>query len=170
MTVKTRAEFDAFFRKHVVQLLQHVMRQGFDEECAKESVAETMTALYQRWHEIDHPLRWARRTAYCHALDEVNARRRTRPFDPEDWAARGFVHRDDDPICRQESTARVVRLLGGLPIRRREVISYWLDGYEDHEIAEEMGISEATVRSHRRHALRAITAQLGVEGGGHDRA
>lgn len=144
------------------------MRQGFTEECAKESVAETMTTLYQRWHDIVHPLGWARRTAYCHALDEVNSRSALL-IDPQDLPHRFVTHRDEDTVFQHESKARVIGLLDGLPARRREVISHWLDGYEDREIAEDMGISEATVRSHRRHALRAIAAKLGLEGGDDDR-
>lgn len=156
--------FDGFFRKHVVSLLQHLTRQGFGDECAKEAVSETMASLYERWGEIRYPLRWARRTAWCHALDEVKIGHVPLAEHLERDGA-GPCHLDEDPVVQQESKARVVHLLDGMPVRRRAVISGWLDGFDDQEIAEELKISEATVRSHRRHGLREVAAKLGREGG-----
>jgi RNA polymerase sigma factor (sigma-70 family) len=163
VTVRCGDEFDAFFRKHLVPLVQHIMRRGFNEECAKEAAAETMATLYWRWGEIEQPYAWACQTGYYNALNEVNSRKTHLIADPESLPTKALSHHDEDAIVQQESKAKVIKLLEGLSDRRRAVISYWLDGFEDHDTAKQLGISEPTVRSHRRYALRDIAKRLGLE-------
>jgi RNA polymerase sigma-70 factor (ECF subfamily) len=156
-------EFDAFFRKHVVSIIRHLVRQGFGQMCAEEAVEDTMVSLCTQWDDIQHPLTWVRRTAYWRAVKVARAAR-AGPVELTD--ADVPPHLDDDPVIAQESAARVQRLLAGLSDRRRAVLSWWLNGFDDREIARELGISEATVRSHKRYGLADISAKLKLEGGG----
>jgi len=148
-------EFDTFFRKHLVSVVQHLVRLGFTRECAEEATESTMVTLYERWDKIDKPLPWVRCTAGWRAFD-ARQELRNGPVELTEEMGLKLHHHDSDPIERQESAARVQRLLGRLPERQRQVISWWLDGFSDQEIAEALGISEATVRSNRRHGLRKL--------------
>ncbi|MEU4518817.1 LuxR C-terminal-related transcriptional regulator [Amycolatopsis sp. NPDC024027] len=86
---------------------------------------------------------------------------------PDDIARQdpAFRHYDEDPVIQQESKARITQLLAGLPPKRRAVMSAWLAGAEDSEIAKELEISEGTVRSHRRYGLADVAKKLRLEGG-----
>jgi RNA polymerase sigma-70 factor (ECF subfamily) len=55
-----------------------------------------------------------------------------------------------------EGRRRVLAVLDGLPSQQREVMGWHLDGFETCEIARHLGISEATVRSTKRHALKLL--------------
>ncbi|ALG13951.1 hypothetical protein [Kibdelosporangium phytohabitans] len=85
---------------------------------------------------IDRPLTWARRTAYWHAVDAARAAG-AGPVELTDTDA--AHHYDEDPVLSRESAARVRCLLADLPTRRREVFSWWLDGFDDQEIARDSG-------------------------------
>ncbi|OXM59654.1 RNA polymerase sigma factor [Amycolatopsis vastitatis] len=156
--------FDAFFRARVLAEIQHLVRRGFSSDCATEAVEEAMLTLYVRWAEIGNPRGWIRATARGHALTITKRQLAALPDDIERQNP-AFRHYDEDPIIQQESKARITQLLSGLSPRRRAVLSAWLEGLEDPEIAEELGISEATVRSHRRYGLADVANKLRSEGG-----
>lgn len=156
--------FEEFFRAHLVSETAHLVRLGFSQDCALEAVEEAMTTLCARWEDIRHRCAWVRKTSRGHALTITKQR-----FDvlPDDFERRhpAFQHYDEDPVLQEESKAWIAQLLAGLPLKRREVISAWLEGIPDAEIARDLGISEATVRSHRRHGLADIAERLRREGG-----
>ncbi|WP_146060483.1 RNA polymerase sigma factor [Amycolatopsis sp. CA-128772] len=156
--------FEAFFRARVLSEIQHLVRLGFSPDCASEAVEQAMTTLCERWNKISYPVSWVRATARGHALTIVKQQLDVLPEDIEDRHP-ALRHYDDDPVIEHESKTRVTQLLAGLSLRRREVLSAWLDGVEDGEIAENLGISEGTVRSHRRYGLADIAEKLRLEGG-----
>ncbi|MBE8517912.1 RNA polymerase sigma factor [Amycolatopsis sp. H6(2020)] len=162
------AAFEAFFRARLLSEIQHLVRLGFSPDCAAEAVEEAMTALCARWGEISHPGGWVRATSRGHALTITRQQFAILPDDIERQDP-AFRHYDDDPVIKQESEqeskARVTQLLAGLPPKRRAVMSAWLEGTADSEIAQELGISEGTVRSHRRYGLANVAERLRSEGG-----
>jgi RNA polymerase sigma factor (sigma-70 family) len=154
--------FEAFFRKHLAASIHYVVRLGFPYRYAEDAVEEAMVSLCDRWEKIQFPVTWIRRTAYFHAMNAAkDAKAGPSELIDADMCHRPELsHYDDDPVLYQESLARVKYLLDGLPPRRRAVLSWWLDGFDDQEIARELEIAPDTVRSHRRHALKDIAAKL----------
>jgi RNA polymerase sigma factor (sigma-70 family) len=76
--------------------------------------------------------------------------------------------RADDPVASaeqivvlREDTRVLVAALGRLSARHREalVLRYWLD-LTEAEMAEAMGVSRGTVKSHVSRALDALTAHM----------
>lgn len=64
----------------------------------------------------------------------------------------------------QEDRRRLIAALDGLPPRQREVLvlRYWLD-LSEREIAETMGVSVGTVKSHAHRGIAALKRHLGEE-------
>jgi len=154
--------FDAFFRKNVISVIRYVIWRGADPDRAEDAVEDAMVKLYEQWDDIRFPLPWLRETAYWTARGRLAAGPGAVELNDiaELDASPALRHHDMDPMCEQESAARVHELLRELPERRRMVLGLWLDGCGDDEIADELQISEATVRSHKRYALRDVAATL----------
>jgi RNA polymerase sigma factor (sigma-70 family) len=55
-----------------------------------------------------------------------------------------------------EEQRQVLRLLRALPEQQRTVLALYYDGLSYEEIADLLGISPATVRSHLRHARKTL--------------
>lgn len=71
------------------------------------------------------------------------------------------VRSAEDDVVRRESARELVASLGKLSARHREalVLRYWMDLTES-EMAEVMGLSNGTVKSHVSRALDALSALL----------
>ena len=164
MDERRSEEFESFFRQHALAAIQHLVRLGFNPDIAEEAVETTMVTLCLRWETIQHPRAWVKCTAKGHALSLVKDQLQALSIDVERDSA-SLRHEDDDSIIQEESKARIAQLLDGLTPQRQAVMSAWLDGCTSREIAEELEISEGTVRSHKRYALRDIAAKLRLEGG-----
>lgn len=55
-----------------------------------------------------------------------------------------------------EERQEVLAALQSLPSGQRHVMALLFDGYTSSEVAQEMHVSVATVRSHLRHARRRL--------------
>jgi RNA polymerase sigma factor for flagellar operon FliA len=80
------------------------------------------------------------------------------------WAIAGT--RDDEEGQEAEGRQRVVDdAIAGLPERSRLIVErYYLEGRTLREVADELGISYATVRRHNEEALAAIREACGTAG------
>jgi RNA polymerase sigma-70 factor (sigma-E family) len=135
-----------------------------DRATAEDVVQDAFVGLHRRWDELRDA---ASALAYARA-SVVNGCRmvlRRRSL----MRRVGFSH--DPPIWSAESAAmlredrrEVIEALQRLPRRRREVLilRFYLD-LSDVEIAQVMGVSEATVRSTATRALSALGRLLGEE-------
>ncbi|NUT47266.1 MAG: sigma-70 family RNA polymerase sigma factor [Saccharothrix sp.] len=148
-------DFDEFFRRELTPLVAFVRRAGFGAQQAEDAAQEAMAGAYQRWDALRSPRAWVRVVACRTAV--VDARR---------WrdgvlraVAAGWVvsvHHDPDVVVLAEERRRLLAVLGSLPECRRSAMAWHLDGYDHGEIAERLGTSPATVRSHLRHARDAL--------------
>jgi RNA polymerase sigma-70 factor (ECF subfamily) len=125
---------------------------------AADLAQDTMIEALNNWQTIEHPRAWIRRVASRkfgrslagteEPVDQVDGR----PLLPArcdltDWEQ----HRD------------IRHLLALLPPRQRQVMAWTYDGYEPHEIADELGITAEAVRSSLRLARRKLAEQLPAE-------
>jgi RNA polymerase sigma-70 factor (ECF subfamily) len=66
-------------------------------------------------------------------------------------------------VEREEIRRRFEEALAVLPPRQRFIVwAYEVDGLSTEEIADELGVSQGTVRSHLHHGRHALRAALGV--------
>jgi RNA polymerase sigma-70 factor (sigma-E family) len=136
-----------------------------DDQLAEEVAQEAFIAVHRRWDSIrDH----ARATAYLRRAVVNGARsglrhrgveQRHLAREQSEPTAYGSV---PEPSPEQRALAReshdaMVRALGGLPQRQREVLTmrYYLD-LSEAEIADALGISAGSVKAHAHRGLAAL--------------
>jgi RNA polymerase sigma factor (sigma-70 family) len=143
-------DFDGFFRRDYVSLIGFLCKVGFDREEARDAAAEAMTLAFRCWLELKSPRAWVRTVAYRIALGQA---RRDREGVHRAIASWSGAHVDGQEAFRVvEERLRIVELLDLLPPQQRRAMAWRLDGFEISEIAEQMEVSDATVRSTLRHA------------------
>jgi len=152
--------FDDFVRTHRSSLLKFATVLTGDYPLAEELVSDALSRAYEGWTRIalmDRPVAYLRKAV---ANGYLSTRRR--------WARdlSRFFARDtiDESAATDERHAMVTRL-AKLPTRQRSVVvlRYYAD-LNDGEIAQVLGCSAATVRSHAARALRALRVEIALEG------
>jgi RNA polymerase sigma factor (sigma-70 family) len=151
-----REAFTAFFCGEFRALVLHVAVNAGANRAA-DAAQEAMVEALRRWDQIKEPRAWVRKVAVRIALERARTddNRRTRE---QAYVQRDAVHRID-PEERTEITeeqAIVLARLREMPPARREVVALIFDGFSAREAANRLGIAESTVRSHLRHARRAL--------------
>jgi RNA polymerase sigma-70 factor (sigma-E family) len=158
----TAGEFEAFVVEQQRGLLRFAMTLTGDFRLSEELVADVFGALFERWDVVgrfDHPGAYARRALVNHFISQGRRHTRWQRVAPQVFAG----HRPDSEDPSHEVSERMsMRLrLDGLPPRQRAVLSmrYYLD-LPDEKIAEQLGCSPATVRSHAARGLAALRIEL----------
>jgi RNA polymerase sigma factor (sigma-70 family) len=154
-------DFDEFFRAEFTLLVAFLRRLGHGLEASKDAAAEAMVCALHSWNRLTTPQAWVRIAARRIALRELRRQRRL----TDRAVSTGLVTSDPSPDPSDVVTGRlrVAALLATLPSQQREVISWYLDGFQTCEIAELLGISEANVRSTKRHARKLLQKRLDDE-------
>ncbi len=105
--------------------------------------------------------RLTRRTCLTRIRRDAARERAGRLF----WGRRAEEHREVAPRALgklfQSRREEVLALVGRLPDRQYQIV--WLRYFEDYstaEVAERLGLKEATVRSNLRHALESLRQLL----------
>ena len=85
----------------------------------------------------------------------------TKPFRDQDLleAVRAAIERDRARRKRENSLAALKTRFASLTAREKEVIAYVSGGLPNKQIAAEMGISEVTVKVHRRNIMQKMNAR-----------
>lgn len=153
--------FDALFAAHLRELIQLAALLGADDP--EDVVQEAFARLHQRWRTLRDPnagLAYLRSSVCNLSRSRVRhlmvARRHqprllaAGPPTPEQFAVEG------------EEKRRLVQELQSLPRRQREVLvlRYWA-GLSEVDIADTLGISPGTVKSHSSRGIAALQQRLG---------
>jgi RNA polymerase sigma-70 factor (sigma-E family) len=132
-----------------------------DDARAEDVLQEAFVKLYLAWSRVQGTGReeaYVRRIIVNADLDQRrrpwHRRRSDVPLEAVDRAARSGAPAEE----RLELLAELRRLP---PMQRRTVVlRYWL-GFSVEDTAEELGISEGTVKSHSSRGLASLRARLG---------
>lgn len=125
-----------------------------DRAAAEDAAAEALARAYARWRKLrDLPYLdgWVLRVTTNLALDVVR-RRRPAP---------------DARVPTDESEVSTLRLalaeaLLALPTRQREALALrFLSGFTEAEVAEAMGISPGSVKTHVHRGMASLRARFG---------
>lgn len=147
------------FDVHYTPLLRLAALLGADDP--ENIVAEAFYELYRKWRK----LRAADSAeAYLRSVVRNLTRMRIRHLQ----VVRRHLDDPAEPYASAESKALLnddqrvlISQLGRLPVRQREalVLRYWL-GLREQEIADEMGISVGSVKTHTSRGLAALTSAM----------
>jgi len=156
-------EFEAFCRQQLQQLKRLLLTMAFSEVVAEDATQEALCLAYKYWDTIDYPDAWVRTTARRLAIRETQ-RTRTLVSLQDDW----LPDAEDSAFAHWPSIKPdhypVLEAVRSLPDHQRFVMAYTIRGFEPQEIADELGMNPATVRSHLRHARTKLRDRFS-EGG-----
>ncbi|MBA0051224.1 sigma-70 family RNA polymerase sigma factor [Streptomyces sp. AJS327] len=150
----------SLFDGYHAQLVRLAVLLGAEQD-AEDVVAEAFCVLHHRWYRLRSP---EAAPAYLRSVVCNLVRMRIRSIQ----VSRRHASVEVDDIDSAESTAllhedqrQVVDALKNLPDRQREalVLRYWMD-LKEREIAEAMGISTGTVKSHIFRGMDALSRAL----------
>ena len=152
-------EFDALFRREFGPICRTAFVIVGDWEIAREIAQEAFVQVLRHWERVrkmESPGGWARRVAIRKA---VRARERDHRGRAEmQKAALGIAPEAEG------SDLDVRAALLSLPRRQRAVVAlYYLEDRPVNEIAEILGCSAGTVKTHLARGRQALAACLGEE-------
>jgi RNA polymerase sigma-70 factor (ECF subfamily) len=156
-------EYAALFRREFPTVVRTVFLVVRDAGRAEELSQEAFIQLFRHWSKVseyDRPEAWVRRVAIRLA---VRSARRER--------LRSLLERQATPSVTHESGVDLTEALGRLPISQRAAIV--LHYYEDRpiaEVAEMLGCSANTVKSHLHRGRNNLKLWLPDQNGDGDDA
>mgnify|MGYP000985459793 FL=1 len=166
VTTVTEADdgFDEVFRSLVPDVRRLTERILGDAASAEDATAEAFIRALTRWRRVKglpHRDAWIMRVAANVALDELRRRKRRPVADPGRTEA---TAPETDPSSRLD----VCRALAELPRRQREVlVLHHLAGLPEAEVADALGVSINTVKTHGARGIAQLRDRWGhdLEGG-----
>ncbi len=142
-----------------------------DDQLAEEVVQDAFIAVHRRWDSLrseDKGAAYLRRAVVNGARSGLRHRgveERYRAREQRQGSALGYRSEAsaEDRAMDQETGNAMIRALGGLPQRQREVLTmrYYLD-LSEAEIADALGISAGSVKAHAHRGLAALRDRMGV--------
>lgn len=150
--------FDDFFRSDYATLLTFLRRSGATAAEAEDVAQETMEVVFKQWPRLQQPRPFAYRVA-MRSLTRL--RSRSRELAPR-LASAGWLSRPGKEPEHERSAEgeMVLSLLRELPPRQRMIMALLVDGYPAREIAELLGLTESTVRSHLSQARKVLAQRV----------
>jgi DNA-binding CsgD family transcriptional regulator len=156
--------FDEWVTARTPSLLRFAHVLAGTDEAAQKAVRTALARVWSSW-ESDR-----------RAVDpDLRARDAVVRASPSRWPARvpdrAPVAVGAGSLVSEVDERPVAGWLGTLPLRHRAVVVLtYLEGRSDHEIADVLGLSEASVGSQRQRALASLPAGVPVESGSREQA
>jgi RNA polymerase sigma factor (sigma-70 family) len=147
--------FDEAFDELFPRAFRLARRMLGDDAAAEDVAAEAMARAYARWPRVSAlPYRdaWLLRVAANLAIDRM----RRRP--PQLWAKEEPVFEDGVDLRLALNAA----LLTLAPRQRQAIALHYLGGLTDREVAETLGISLGSVKTHIHRGIAGLRARLGA--------
>ncbi|MFB6643780.1 RNA polymerase sigma factor [Streptomyces chartreusis] len=145
------------------RLHQYLAKRGVSPQEGEDIVQYALMKLWEKW-PTRTPMAFAYHAAYDRWIDLLRSKHRdTTLFDPtSDW---GTEPEDpsSDPATLATQKQHVTSLVNTLPDSQRSVFACVMDGMSSRQIAKELHLTEATVRSHLRHGRQRLRSLLQAE-------
>jgi RNA polymerase sigma-70 factor (ECF subfamily) len=152
---------ELLLRRHATPLLTFLHRMTGDRHRAEELFQEVFLAVWTKRHRYEFP-RPFRPWLYAIALNKCRAAFRLRALPTISLAEDAVPGATPaDTLVATETAALVGSAVTRLPARQRAVVvlRIW-EGLSYARIADVVGCTEATVRSHMHHGLAALRKYL----------
>lgn len=159
------AAYCAFYMENVPPLVAFLISQGWSVSDAADCVQETLIEALKKWGALEHPYSWCRKVAYRKAC-KLNRNSREEPMSDPELSGSPLIVYDAD-LEQLVAKHELLYWLTRLPDKERQVLAWTYGDATPEEIALELGMKTATVRSTLRNA-RARLRRLRTEGGEHE--
>ncbi len=155
--------FPVFYRQYYPLLVRILISQAQDTRWAEDVAQDTMLAAYSRWEELlgyERPDSWLFKVA-IRRLRRIEAKlRRECPYQDGDGMGDLCTAAASDSWVNDHLD--VVAGIRALPRRQSEVIAlHFLAEYTLDEVAEILGISLSSAKTHKRRALESLRKEAG---------
>ena len=154
-------DFDRFVADHGRELERYAFVLTGQPTAAQDLVQTALLKAYRHWHRIarvDQPAAYVRKILTNSFLDQRRRPAEQPMADLPDLPADGL---SVDPVDRVVAADEVRRALAGLsPQQRAVIVLRHLGGLDDAAIADELGCSQGTVRTHASRGLHRMRAAL----------
>ena len=169
---KKNQDFRSLYERYYPDVVAWLCRRGVDKELARDLAQDVFGRVFRGLDELrGSPWPWIQvitkrtllnRRRYEHAkgradetpVDEVPEPRAGRP-----GPGSPAVHSPEEILQSKERLARLNQVVSGLPDRARQVfLLRFRDGLKNRQIADLLGISADTVKTHLRKARDRVRA------------
>jgi RNA polymerase sigma factor (sigma-70 family) len=155
--VGEHAEFEAFYRAELGRLVAFLLYHGAPLAEAADVAQDAMVQAFGAWSRIENPKAWVRTVAGRTFLRRLTAVKET---PAEDVPEPTPPLRSPSPAEEWEQRHEILRLLGSLPARQRQVMAWTFDDFTPTEIAEILGMEPAAVRQNLHRARTSLATHL----------
>ncbi|MFJ2217764.1 RNA polymerase sigma factor [Streptomyces sp. NPDC101062] len=153
-------DFAAFHQLHRPNYVRYARTFLRNMDDAEEAADATFEQLLHKWPQVlasDNPHAYAWRVLRNKIIDHCRARDRRPPLIDTAVFETRALHASTDPITQVEESLALFRAIGELSDRQQDVaVLHYLHGLTADEVADELGVTAATVRSTARHARRRL--------------
>lgn len=159
-TRATPEDYGAVYRAHLEPLLRFAWLLCGDRHQAEDVVAEAFARAFPQWRrgKVAEPYAYLRQAV----INEVTSRRRRRVLEAREERRRsggGRVAQGFDELVAERDV--VVQALRRLPLRQRAVLVLrFYDDLPERDVADLLGLSVGTVKSHTARGLERLRAEL----------
>lgn len=163
MDAQGEGEFREFVEARSLALRRSAYALTGDLHQAEELVQAALVKLVRRWHRVDHPEAYVRRTIYHDLASRWRRRRVIREDAVADLPDRPVTDAADDVSHRLDLQQALLRLPQG---QRAVLVLRFYEDLPEREIAELLRCSVGTVRSQTARALarlRTIAPELAAD-------
>ncbi|MEU1178727.1 sigma-70 family RNA polymerase sigma factor [Streptomyces sp. NPDC005820] len=167
---KLPLDFSAFHQMHRPRYVREAERCLRCRADAEEAVDEAFVQLAREWPQIlraENPAAYAWRVMKNRVVDHARARGRRATLMDTAVFETVTLQGAEDAFEVIEQNLRLFHAISALPERQQDVIRLrYCEGYDTAEVAHELGITEAGVRSierYARHRLREIYTSCAEE-------
>jgi RNA polymerase sigma-70 factor (sigma-E family) len=159
-TEATSEEYGTVYRAHLEPLLRFAWLLCGERHLAEDVVAEAFARVFSHWRRgrVAEPYAYLRRAV----INEVTSRGRRRVLEVREErrrSANGRVGQRFDELVVERDV--VVQALLRLPLRQRAVLVLrFYDDLSEGDVADLLGLSVGTVKSHTARSLERLRAEL----------
>jgi RNA polymerase sigma-70 factor (ECF subfamily) len=158
-----KISFKTLVNRHSTPVLNTALRIVGNHQCAQDIHQEVFLAILKRWHKFNGKINWAAylyRTTVRKAMELVKHKRLEMPLDNQ---AQWVAAREDTlgPLRDCELRQELLKRLSKLPARQVDVfVLSRIEGLTERHIAEILGLSRETVKTHLHRALKRLRNEL----------
>lgn len=152
------SSFEDGFRDLFPKLVRTLMVACGDKELAADIAQETMAKAYARWgmvNDLELPAAWVRKVAVNGLRDEL--RKRAKRKTSNDFTIELSTIEAIEKSLPAPMAVDFARALSVLPDQQRIAATLrFVDDASEKEIAQAMGVSKGTVKTHLHHARNSL--------------
>jgi RNA polymerase sigma-70 factor (ECF subfamily) len=164
----TEADFEALYRAEFRSIVAIVHSLTGRRDVAEEITQDAFVVTHDRWHRIagyDRPADFVRRVALNRALSSLR-RRKAEHRALERWQRRTGAD-GTTPATGGDDESGLWAAVRRLPDRQAQAVALmYVEDQSVQRIAEILGCTENTVKTHLKRARATLSAALAVDGTG----